>query len=306
MQPLVSIIIPTYNRAHLIGETLDSVLAQTYKNWECIVVDDGSKDATDELLEFYCKIDSRIKYYHRPTSRLKGANTCRNYGFELSKGKYIQWLDSDDLLSDNKINSQIADLNFKTKYTIAACAWNFFSKNTSPDDIKSILPVYKSFTETKQFLDALAISGGFLPSHAYLVDSELVKKAGIWREDLMINQDGEFFSRIFVLVEEIIFSKNAYVFYRTNMKENISSLGNIDKAKQAIYSWKLITKTLEPKFGKNLKLVLISKKYLKLRLEDKFPLILEKHIDFFKEDKILKISVFVRVYRRIKKILIKK
>ena len=101
--PLVSIIIPTYNRAHLIGETLDSVLAQTYRNWECIVVDDGSTDYTDELLEFYIEKDSRIQYCHRPKDRRKGANACRNYGFELSKGEYVNWFDSDDLMTGNHI-----------------------------------------------------------------------------------------------------------------------------------------------------------------------------------------------------------
>lgn len=96
--PLVSIIIPSYNRAHLIGETLDSVLAQTYTNWECIVVDDGSTDHTLEVLAGYCKKDARFQYHNRPKNRTKGANACRNYGFELSKGKYIQLLDSDDIL----------------------------------------------------------------------------------------------------------------------------------------------------------------------------------------------------------------
>ena len=96
--PLVSIIIPTYNRAHLIGETLESVKEQTYKNWECIVIDDGSSDYTDELMGFYCKNDPRIQYHHRPDKKTKGANACRNYGFSLCKGKYVKWFDSDDIL----------------------------------------------------------------------------------------------------------------------------------------------------------------------------------------------------------------
>jgi glycosyltransferase involved in cell wall biosynthesis len=96
-QPIVSIIIPTYNRAHLIGETLDSVLAQTYTNWECIIVDDGSTDNTDEVVEEYVKKDSRFKYYHRPDEHLPGGNGARNYGFKMSKGEYVNWLDSDDL-----------------------------------------------------------------------------------------------------------------------------------------------------------------------------------------------------------------
>jgi glycosyltransferase involved in cell wall biosynthesis len=97
-QPLVSVIIPTYNRAHLIGETLDSVLAQTYQNWECIIVDDGSKDNTDEVVGKYVKKDSRFKYYHRPEEHLPGGNGARNYGIIKSEGDFINFLDSDDYL----------------------------------------------------------------------------------------------------------------------------------------------------------------------------------------------------------------
>lgn len=105
--PLVSIIIPAYNRAHLIGETLDSVLAQTYINWECIVIDDGSNDNTSELLAEYCKKDNRFQYHHRPKDRPKGANACRNYGFELCKGEWIQFLDSDDLLESFCLSERV-------------------------------------------------------------------------------------------------------------------------------------------------------------------------------------------------------
>ena len=99
MKPLVSIIIPTYNRAHLIGETLDSVIAQTYQNWECIVVDDGSSDYTNELLEFYCEKDSRFRYLLRPIEP-KGASHCRNVGLKEAEGEFCIFLDSDDLLLD--------------------------------------------------------------------------------------------------------------------------------------------------------------------------------------------------------------
>jgi len=100
---LVSIIIPTYNRAHLIGETIESIISQTYTKWECIVVDDDSKDYTVELMEFYCEKDSRIVFCNRPKIRPKGANACRNYGFEISKGDYINWFDSDDVMYLNFI-----------------------------------------------------------------------------------------------------------------------------------------------------------------------------------------------------------
>lgn len=106
MKSLISIIIPTYNRAHLITETLDSVLAQTYKNWECIIVDDGSTDNTAEVLSKYVANDDRFQYHKRPDGIIKGPNSCRNFGYQLSKGEYIKWFDSDDLMFPDLLEKQ--------------------------------------------------------------------------------------------------------------------------------------------------------------------------------------------------------
>ncbi|UFH35718.1 glycosyltransferase family 2 protein [Flavobacterium acetivorans] len=107
MNSLVSIIIPTYNRAHLIGETLDSVLAQSYQNWECIIVDDGSTDNTSEIVGNYVVEDSRFQYHFRPREIPKGSNACRNYGFELSQGQYVNWFDDDDVMLEGFIFSKV-------------------------------------------------------------------------------------------------------------------------------------------------------------------------------------------------------
>lgn len=109
-EPLISIIIPTYNRAHLIGETLESIIAQSYRNWECIVVDDGSTDGTDAAVTSYCQRDSRIKYFHRPKDHLPGGNGARNYGFEVSQGEYVNWFDSDDIMCEDFLESGISYL----------------------------------------------------------------------------------------------------------------------------------------------------------------------------------------------------
>ncbi|MFV8279930.1 glycosyltransferase family 2 protein [Christiangramia marina] len=131
---LVSIIIPTYNRAHLIGETLDSILSQTYKHWECIVVDDGSTDYTKELMEFYCGKDSRISFHHRPQERTKGANACRNYGFELSSGEFVKWFDSDDLMHINYVKKVQSFLNTKLELDLIITNAVYFSEDTSHPD----------------------------------------------------------------------------------------------------------------------------------------------------------------------------
>ncbi len=123
-QPLISIIIPTYNRAHLIGETLDSVLAQIYPNWECIIVDDGSSDNTAILIADYIKKDNRFQYHQRPVDRIKGANACRNYGFEVSKGEYVKWFDSDDVMLPNLLEKQI--LSFNKDVDVSVCKLTFY------------------------------------------------------------------------------------------------------------------------------------------------------------------------------------
>jgi glycosyltransferase involved in cell wall biosynthesis len=118
-QPLVSIIIPTYNRAHLIGETLDSVVAQTYENWECIIVDDGSSDTTDEVVGEYVIKDSRFKYHHRPEDHLPGGNGARNYGIIKSDGDYINFLDSDDYLLSTTLEDKLNFIEANTHVVIS-------------------------------------------------------------------------------------------------------------------------------------------------------------------------------------------
>lgn len=119
MRPLVSIIIPVYNRAHLIRETLDSILKQTYSNWECIVVDDCSTDNTPKILNEYAQKDSRFQYYQRPAGKTKGPNACRNYGFEKSKGDFINWFDSDDLYLPCALDSYLKQFRDETDAVVA-------------------------------------------------------------------------------------------------------------------------------------------------------------------------------------------
>jgi glycosyltransferase involved in cell wall biosynthesis len=110
LQPLVSIIIPTYNRANLILETLNSVKLQSYQNWECIIVDDGSTDTSEEVITAFCRMDERFKYYKRPENKPKGANSCRNLGFEYSKGDLINWFDSDDIMFEEFLEKKVSML----------------------------------------------------------------------------------------------------------------------------------------------------------------------------------------------------
>ena len=104
MDGLVSIIMPSYNTGKFISETINSVLAQTYTNWELIIVDDCSTDNTDEVVAGFC--DERIRYIKNEKN--SGAAVARNYALREAKGKWIAFLDSDDLWLPEKLEKQIA------------------------------------------------------------------------------------------------------------------------------------------------------------------------------------------------------
>jgi len=248
MQPLVSIIIPTYNRAHHISETLDSVLAQTYSNWECIIVDDGSTDNTDEVVQEYLNKDSRFKYHQRPEERPKGANACRNYGFEVSEGKYINWLDSDDLFSENKLEEQLKIIDLENP-DIVICKWGLFSGNQRK--VYESLLVYKDYNEPFLFFKDLYAELGYFVPHVYLVKSCLVKKVSPWNEYLHINQDAVFFTSLIQSSRKICFAEKATCFYRHTRDDSVSRMTN-EKIDQFISTIKWIEESHKIRFNGNI------------------------------------------------------
>ena len=117
MNELVSIIMPSYNTGRFIVETIESVLAQTYENWELIIVDDCSTDNTDEVVKPYLD-NEKIRYIKNETN--SGAALSRNRALREAKGKWIAFLDSDDLWSPDKLSQQIAfmsDNGYHFSYT---------------------------------------------------------------------------------------------------------------------------------------------------------------------------------------------
>ncbi|NNC45269.1 MAG: glycosyltransferase family 2 protein, partial [Winogradskyella sp.] len=105
--PLISIIVPCYNQAKYLDEALHSVFIQSYKNWECIIVNDGSFDDTESVAAQWTKKDKRYVYLYQENS---GLSSARNAGLRKACGDYIQFLDSDDVIEASKFEKQIEDL----------------------------------------------------------------------------------------------------------------------------------------------------------------------------------------------------
>ncbi|MBL8266085.1 glycosyltransferase family A protein [Steroidobacter sp.] len=131
--PLVSVIIPTYNRAALLCETVDSVLAQTYPNIEIIVIDDGSTDDTTEAIQKY---GDRVRYTRRANA---GVNAARNLGIKQARGEFIALLDSDDLWAPYKLELQVQLLRFFTDVGFTFSNFLIFRGPTVESDVLPIM-----------------------------------------------------------------------------------------------------------------------------------------------------------------------
>jgi glycosyltransferase involved in cell wall biosynthesis len=141
MIPLVSIIIPCYNQGQYLQETLQSILDQTYSNWECLIINDGSIDNTDEIAQKWLQKDSRFSYYYQEN---RGVSSARNLGLRFLKGEFVQFLDSDDVLAIDKIEIAINELAKKSvkEYGIVISNFELFRENQ-----KDVLPPYCNFEE---------------------------------------------------------------------------------------------------------------------------------------------------------------
>jgi len=191
LSELVSIIIPTFNRAYLLGETLDSILRLTHQEWECLVVDDGSSDYTKELMGFYQSKDNRFRYLKRPSNKPKGANACRNYGFEQSSGRFINFFDSDDLIHPDKLKVQLKKIVESTN-DFDVSEVEFFSENKDKplESWKGKFNSNDPFIsyikgEISWFTPAILWKRNFLEKQEFLLD-----------EDLQASQEWEFHIRI--------------------------------------------------------------------------------------------------------------
>ena len=209
--PEISIIIPTFNRGELLGETLDSIITQTFKDWECIVVDDGSTDHTAELLEFYMERDLRFFYHRRPENRPKGANACRNFGFEICNGKYINWFDSDDLMHPEKLRIQLEALKTSSE-SFSVCQNLIFE-----DSLENILGYRTEKIYSKSaFFDYLTMGMGFMTPSVLWKRKFLREMDKLFDEELQAAQEWEFHLRALDKNTDYLTEDEPLVYIRKN------------------------------------------------------------------------------------------
>jgi len=184
----VSIIIPTYNYGKYIEKAIDSVLSQTYKDYEIIVVDDGSEDATSAILK--SRFPGKIQYIYQEH---QGVSAARNLGINRANGKYILFLDADDYLLPDALASRVSFLEMQP-----SCGWvygpwcvvNETGRDMTQQEVDALPLLFKKPYEGMiwEFL----LLGGLLVPAAVMSRSTLVREAGGFREDLSVYEDHHF------------------------------------------------------------------------------------------------------------------
>lgn len=223
MKPLVSILIPAYNAAEWIADTLESAVAQTWPRKEIIVVDDGSRDRTLSIAQRF--VSRGVKVLSKANA---GAAAARNTALSISHGDYIQWLDADDLLAPDKIASQMeAAARLRGNRTLLSSAWGRFMYRPShaefvPTDLwNDLSPVEWLLRKMDQNLH--------MQTATWLVSREVTEAAGPWNTRLLGDDDGEYFCRILLQSDGVKFVPEARVYYRMAGPSSLSYIGRSNR-----------------------------------------------------------------------------
>jgi glycosyltransferase involved in cell wall biosynthesis len=231
---LASVIIPTYNRAALLREAVHSILNQTYRPVECIVVDDGSTDNTAEVMQELQKettVALSIQYIVQPNA---GAQVARNKGTAMSTGEFVQYLDSDDLLYPDKLEKQIAYLNQHPECDGVYGDWH---KGTTKQ--YELNKAYASEDMVYQLLIEKSIA-----NFSFLMRKKLVSAIGDWDVSIKRNQEIDFQLRGLMYGAVYHYQEQVTGLWRTHEGERIFSKTNFSSA---IYFYKKWEKILQEK-----------------------------------------------------------
>lgn len=227
MRTLVSILIPAYNAQDWFRDTIRSAVEQTWPNTEIIIVDDGS---TDRTLEIAREFES--ERVHVFTQKNQGAAAARNKAFSICQGDYIQWLDADDLLTPNKIASQIEALgDSPNKRVLLSGSWGAFMYR--PTRAKFVPSALWCDLSPVDWLVRKMGQNLYMQTASWLVSRELSEAAGPWDTRLLGDDDGEYFCRVLLASSSTLFVPEAKVYYRSSGSSSLSYIGFSNKKLEA-------------------------------------------------------------------------
>jgi len=229
---LISIIIPCFNYGWVLAETLESLLAQTYPTWECIIIDDGSTDTTRIVSEEYQARDARFKYIYQTNA---GMSAARNSGLRIASGEYVQFLDADDLLMSHKFEVQLDYLRKNPDTDLIYGDVRFF-RHGIPDVLsRSFDMLDKQWTvgvpETGEELINALVQCNIMVVNSPLVRTSLINQVGYFNERLRSMEDWEYWLRCAMVGARMHFSDNPDTWalvrvHSTSVSQNIRRMAS--------------------------------------------------------------------------------
>lgn len=215
VKPLVSVLIPCFNAERHIGETLESVLRQTWSEIEIVVVNDGSTDQSGAEIARFSR--PNLLFLDRPNA---GAATSRNQAFRISSGAFVQYLDADDLISRDKIRLQMLRLQDQ-RNCVASAEWGRFY--TTPEETEFFEePVWRDLSPVEWLAISRRDGLGMMFPALWLIPRPVILAAGPWAEDISLMDDTEFFTRVLLHSERVLFCAGARCYYRSGIRSSLS------------------------------------------------------------------------------------
>ena len=189
--PEVSVILPTFNRAKIVQKAIDSVLQQTYADYEIIVVDDGSTDDTQAVLEPY---GNKIEYRYKDNG---GISSARNHGIKLAAGRYIALLDSDDYWLENKLEKQIACFRYNPAYGMVATRCSSFDIDGNFDTVEPLGKIRAKNRRGKSgWIYQDLFYRNFIRTSSVVIRRDCFAKVGLFDESLCQCEDVDMWMRM--------------------------------------------------------------------------------------------------------------
>lgn len=230
----MSVCIPAFNSGRYIEVTINSILSQSYKNIEIVVVDDGSTDNTVTVLKNIK--DERLKFTTQPN---KGASAARNKAYQLSSGSFIKFMDADDLLSANCVETQLNKI-IDHPDSIASAKWGRFYLADQSDFILSPEKVWKDLPGIDWLVNSLIDTGAnMMQPGIFLLPRQIVEMEGPWNESLSLIDDFEYMVRVISNSKMVLFCEDATLMYRSGLENSLSGKNSAIHMASAFQSLKL-------------------------------------------------------------------
>lgn len=260
---LISVIVPVYNIEDYLKECVESVIAQSYKTWECILVDDGSKDTSSIICEEYSANYENIHVIHKEN---EGPSAARNTGLLKSRGEYVFFLDGDDKLTADALEHFASFVNREEKLDMVLGHMAYFTENSSPVPFKNIVKEEwvrnrsgkEAFISIHRNMKTLMMGARGIYRREFLLNNNL-----IFKESCSYSEDQEWTVRCFIKATSLSSNERADYLYRQGRAGSLMNTIDIRKIEMVLQTYdawhELVMKNSNDEFFKCLYFVLLDR-----------------------------------------------